>query len=315
MPFTAPMTRTALSLFLDDTHWFPEGQFLPLADFVLEQGLRGKVSLMAGFDRDPGQAPLGQTTDPAEAEFLDQLRRISSGGFDVHMELMTHDKQWDFASGQMRGDGPCEGIWLFDPDVRQSDFAAYLTGILDTAARAGVALNGLSVPGCDCKDCKRTWAALQARGVDTVSDALVQAVLALAQQGRFAGPVATIYSDIADDAHPTRLLAQDGRFGVMDARLDMSTEDQIGFDGADVDFYISADGQHGCIPALVLAGAEQCFFCAHWFSMNPEAVEGWHAFREIILRINRTLGDHIQWVSPGAYGVRLLARSRGQVRA
>jgi hypothetical protein len=304
------MPRTALSLFVDDTHCYPDGQFRAFVDFALQQGLRGKVSLMPGFERDPGQPPLGQTRDSGEEEFLTQMRRIAAGGFDVQMELMTHDKLWDFGSGKMRSGGPCEGIWLYDPKVPQADYAGYLSGILDAAGVVGIKLNGLSVPGCDCDDCGTRWAALQARGVDFVSDALVQAMLDLSRQGRFAGPVVPIYVDVSDADHPTRLIARAGECAIFDARLDMSVQDQIGFDGADADFYISADGKRGRIADLVLSGAEQCFFCAHWFSMNPEEVVGWAVFQEIILRINRTLGDRIEWIAPGAYGRRLLEKER-----
>ena len=56
---------------------------------------------------------------------------------------------------------------------------------------------------------------------------------------------------------------------------------------------------------MVRAGAEQCFFCAHWMKMDSTRPEGWAAFREVVRRINATLGDRIEWVKPSEYGRRL----------
>lgn len=308
------MARTAISLFIDDTHFEPAGAFAPLVDFCLEQGLRGKVSLIPALSaRDGRRPPLGDGALTEEAAFLAQLRRIAAGGFDVHMELMTHDKLWDFGAGRMRPDGPCEGIWLYDPAVPVAEYEAYLGGILEQGRKAGLTINGLSVPGCGCDGCLARWDALQAAGHTNVSDHAFQALLNLARQGRFGVPVVAVYSDEADEAHPTRLIRAEGGFGVYDCRLDMSVQDQIGFAGSNADFYITEDGSAGRIVDLVRQGAAQCFFCAHWYDMNPRQAEGWHTFQAIIRRINRHLGDRITWVKPSDYGAGLLAAGGADV--
>lgn len=304
------MKRTALSLFVDDTHFEPAGQFRSLVDFCITQGVRGKVSLIPALNGTLTGLATGRPDPGAEAWFLRQLSRAAAHGMDIHMELMTHGKLWDFAAGSQRSDGPCEGIWLYDPAVSQAEYEAYLGAILDHAARCGVTINGVSVPGCACQDCTRRWADLQAQGCFSVSDNAYAALLGLAAGGRMGVASVAVYADEADAAHPTRLILSTAGLSVYDARLDMSVEDLIGFGGQhDADFYISADGRQGRIADLVLAGADQCFFCAHWFAMNPTRPQGWRVFQEIIRRINATLGDKIEWVRPSDHGARLLARA------
>lgn len=305
------MARTAVSLFIDDTHCEPVDAFAPLVDFCLAEGVRGKVSLIPALTADAARPPLGPGQGPAVEAFLDGLRRIAEGGFDIHMELMTHDKLWDFATGAQRRDGPCEGIWLYEPDEAPAAYAAYLGHFLDAAQAVGITINGLLVPGCDCDACLTRWADLVAAGHTNVSPKLIEALLDLARAGRFGVPVVAVYSDEADADHPTRLMRAEGGFGVFDCRMDMSVQDQIGFAGTDADFYISDDGQSGRIVDLVRAGAAQCFFCAHWFTMNPTQPRGWQTFQTIIRRINARLSDRIEWVSPSTYGARLQAAGTG----
>ena len=310
-PAAGAFKRTALSLFVDDTHFDPPDQVARLLAFCQDLGVRGKLSLISAFDCLALGETFGMAAGAAQPAFLTALQGASARGFDVHMELMTHDVLWDFAAGHLHSGGPCEGIWLYDPEVSRADYTAYFGAVLDHAARSGVTINGVSVPGCDCARCADTWADLQARGHHVVSANAVSALLGLAVEGRFGVPVVALYSDEADASHPTALLRSQGRFAVYDARLDMSVQDRIGFDGRlDADFYISADGKSGRIAELVLSGADQCFFCAHWFSMNPSEGEGWQVFQEILHRIHDTLADRIAWVTPSAYGARLLDAAR-----
>jgi hypothetical protein len=300
------MTRTAIALFVDDTHFQPKGQFGKLVDFCAEQGVRGKFSLISAMGPNRGGLATGQTLSPAEAEFLHEIGRAATFAMDIHMELMTHDKLWDFAAGQQRSDGPCEGMWLYDPDTPKAEYVDYLGAILDHAARLGITINGVSVPGCACDECARRWVDLQARGHLTVSANAYEALLDLAAAGRMGVASVAVYADEADADHPTRTMCRRGEYSVYDARLDLVGADLIGFNGKlDVDFYVSADGQSGRIVQLVQAGAPSCFFCAHWFSMNPAQPEGWQGFQEIIRRINTHLADRIEWVRPSDYGARL----------
>jgi hypothetical protein len=301
--------RTAISVFIDDTHVDPKGVFAQLADFCIAEHLKGKVSLIPSFSGSPRRGrPLGLDTSEEGREFLAGLRRLAAHGFDVHMELMTHDKLWDFETGEQRRDGPCEGIWLYDPTVHAEAYEKYFSGVLDVAAAGGVAINGISVPGCDCEDCASTWAAYETGGHDNLSSGAWQALLNLARRGRFGVPVVAVYSDEMDEAHPTRIMRSDGGYGVYDCRMDMSVQDQIGFSGNDADFYISADGRSGRIVDLVTSGATQCFFCSHWFSMNPTQPKGWETFRTIIRRINDHLDGRIEWMTPSDFGKRLLVQ-------
>lgn len=308
------MAKTAISLFIDDTHAQPPGQMDRLLDFCAEQGLRGKVSLIAALAGEPTGLALGRNLSAAEQAFLQALGRARELGFDTHMELMTHGKLWDFSAGRQRQGGPREGIWLYDPDIPKSEFRAYLGAILDHAAALGVTINGLSLPGCDCADCQARWADLRARGHSTISANAFAALLDLAEERRMGVDSIAVYSEEADADHPTKVVAERRGYRVFDVRMDMTVEDHIGFGGSfDADFYISEDGHAGRIAEVVLRGAGQCFFCAHWFDMNPSRPRGWQVFQEIIRRVNRHLGERIEWVKPSDYGMRLVAQGDGNV--
>ena len=300
------MRRTAMSLFIDDTEPRPPGVFGQVLDFLAAQGVRGKVSAIPGLNVGHDAATLGKSDLPRVQAYVAELARADACGFDLHMELMTHNNLWDFATGTQRTEGPHESIWIYDPEVSVAEYEAYFGGVLDNLAPRGLVINGVTVPGCDCEACDTKWETLQAKGYSNVSVNAWQALLNLAAAGRFGVPVVAVFSDESDAAHPTRMIARRGDFGVYDARLDMSVEDLIGFRGIDPDFYITEDGQSGRIAELVHAGAAQCFFVAHWHTMNPRHSQGWEAFQAIIRRINATLGDRIEWVKPSEYGQRLL---------
>jgi hypothetical protein len=153
----------------------------------------------------------------------------------------------------------------------------------------------------------KRWDELVRAGHDDVNPNLWRALLELASAGSFASHVIPLYIDEADEHHRTRIVARDKDSAVYDARLDVSAADFIGFDERyDADFYITHDGSAGRIVDLVRSGAQQCFFCAHWFSMNPRQEEGWRVFVDIVTRVNRHLEKEIEWMTPSTYGRRLL---------
>ena len=299
----------AISLFIDDTNMWPLGGVAALLDFCEAQGVRGKISLIPGLDVKPGQRHMGQKLAPDAVAFMSEMALAGARGFDVHMELMTHKGLWDFAADRVREDGQHEGVWLHEPEVPVAAYEAYFEGVLAAARAGGVAINGVTVPGCDCSACSSRLAQLRAEDHEGPSENAWQALLDLAERGGFGVPVVAVFHADADEARPMRIMASRDGFGVYDARMDVIDLDllrQGALTRADVDLFITEDGQSGHIADLVRAGAETCFFDMHWMKMNPANDEGWAAFREVIRRINATLGDRVAWVKPSDYGRRLL---------
>lgn len=298
--------RTALSFVVDDTVPPPLGGLGQFFDFCAIHGVRGKISFIPAYGgRANGLSGHGKFW-PEDEAFLAALRRSRDFGFDVHMELMTHDKLWDFAAGRHAEGAPCEGIWLQDMSRSREEYRTYFAAILETAARQGVKLDGLTRPGCDCEQCLPAYAALAAEGPMRLNPAVMEALLDLAEEGRFATPALTIFSEPADPDHPAAVLARRGRHAVVDLRPNTVDPDRFGYDGiADPDHYITADGQSGEVVDLVRGGADHCLMVAHWFAMFPGKSEGWAAFQAVVRRINRHLAGQIEWTSPSAFAARL----------
>jgi hypothetical protein len=113
------MKRTAVSMFLDDSHFAPHGAFGEFVDFAIDQGLLGKFSVILGFNWRQGHDLLSRPSREDQKAFLKDVERAMGYGLDAHMELMTHRRMWDFGAQRERDDGPCEGMWLFEPGCQR----------------------------------------------------------------------------------------------------------------------------------------------------------------------------------------------------
>lgn len=198
---------------------------------------------------------------------------------------------------------------MTDP-VPKADYRAYFQGILDLAARHGVALHGLTVPGCCCEECQTAYDALEAAGPLALNPAALAALLDLAEEGRIAARSIAIFETEADAQGGAGVILRRGDRTIVDLRPNTATADRMGYDGLyDPDHNITADGTAGRVVDLVGEGTAYCFLCAHRYAMNPEMPQGWGVFREVLTRIDRHLRDWIEWVSPSAFGNRLAGQN------
>ncbi len=302
------MPKTLLSFYMDDTNPYvaPPEAFREFLDFCVAEGVRGESSVILGM----GWQQHGLLSQPTTAEqraYLEQVRRAYDCGIDAHMEIMTHSGVFDFDSMTAPIGAVHEGLWLHEPEVTRDEYEAYFQSIVDEAARADLVFTGVTWPGCGCAQCEPRYAELRQNGAYRVNPGVWQALLHVAQRGGFRGKIIPCFTFSYDEGEP-RAMARDRTCSVWD--LMPNAGDYFGSysnspERADANYYLSEDGKTGRLVELVEGGASHALFYAHWQSMNPAKGVGWNTFTETIRRINRFLGDRIEWARPSDLAARL----------
>ncbi len=312
------MYKTILSFYCDDTspyHAPPEALKIFL-DFASSEGIAGESSAILGYSwHGSDDSLLSRPTTNAQVAFIEQLRRSYACGIDTHCELMTHWGRFDFDEMRMPEDAIHEGVWLYEPDVPAAAYEDYFAHILAEGERIGVRFTGVTWPGCGCERCTYRYQELHSAGFNEPNPNVWQALLHLAQQGKFRGPTVPCFFGGALEQCADRVMARAGKCAVYD--LPPNAEDHFGIwlnsaDYVDADYYITADGQAGRIVELVRAGSPYCLFYAHWQGLNPVNGVGWNAFTQVVRRVQRYLRDQVVWMRPSQLTDHLLAASGGE---
>ena len=291
--------KTILSFYCDDTSPRVAGAmaFETFLDYCAKQGIAGEASAILGTS---GRS-MCRKPDEEEKAFLKHVARAWDCGVDTHMELMTHQGLFDFEANRQKEGAVHEGLWLHEPAVSVEEYERYFAGILAEGQLAGVRFTGLTWPGCGCEACTRRYAELRASGHGKPNPALWQALLNLAQEGKFRGRTVPCFFDSSEREGAMHRKATEGLFGVYD--LMPNAGDHFGIwennpKRVDPDYYITADGKSGIVARHVQAGAPYCIWYAHWQGLNPAKGVGWSAFTTVVERINNHLRERIVWMRP-----------------
>jgi hypothetical protein len=303
------MTPTLLSFYCDDTNPYdapPEALKIVL-DFASSEGIAGEASAILAYNWIT-RGLLTRQMDGSQDAYLAQLRRAYDCGIDAHFELMTHAGRFDFARGLIPEGIQHEGVWMYEPGVSLAEYQDYFTGILEEGERVGVRFTGVTWPGCSCDACNRRYAELHAAGIYEPNPNVYQALLNLAQAGKFRGRAIPCFFGGAVEGCEHRLRIADGVNAVYD--LPPNAEDRFGTwlndpRYVDADYYITANGQSGRIVELVRANAPYCLFYAHWQGFNPANGVGWQAFTQVVRRMQRNLPNQVVWMRPSELAARL----------
>ncbi len=294
-----PRRKTILSFYCDDTSPYAAGAeaFKTFLDFCAEQHIAGEASCILGMNgrsmvRNPSQL---------EQSFLNQVQRASQCGIDTQMELMTHHGLFDFKGNREPEGAIHEGLWLHEPAVTAKEYERYLADILAEGQQAGIKFTGLTWPGCGCKACEQRYAELQASGHRQPNPALWQALLSLAKKGKFRGRTVPCFFQSSETDYGLHRKASDGECAVFD--LMPNAMDKFGIwennpDRVDPDYYITADGKSGIIVRRVKTQSPYCVWYSHWQGLNPAKGVGWKAFRTVVERVRKHLGDRVVWMRP-----------------
>jgi hypothetical protein len=291
--------KMILSFYCDDTSPRVAGAkaFETFLDYCTKQGITGEASAILGT----GGRSMCRDPDEEEEAFLRQVARAWERGIDTHMELMTHQGLFDFDANRAPDGAVHEGLWLYEPAVTVDEYQRYFAAILAEGQRAGVRFTGLTWPGCSCEACTRRYAELRAAGHRTPNPAMWQALLNLAQEGKFRERTVPCFFDASESDGALHRKASDSRYGVYD--LMPNALDHFGIwennpQRVDPDYYITDDGKSGVIVRHLQAGAPYCLWYAHWQGLNPVKGVGWPAFTTVVNRIQQHLRDRVIWLRP-----------------
>lgn len=291
--------RMALSFYCDDTgpHTAGTAAFRTFLDYCSDHEIAGESSLILGS----GRRSMARNPTPEEQAFFREVARARECGIDTHMELMTHRGLFDFEQGREPADATHEGLWLHEPGVTEEDYRSYFAGIIGEADRVGLGFTGLTWPGCGCGVCSRRYAELRAAGDADPNPNVWRALLRLAREGRFLVPVISCFFKANETAYGVHRRAAEDGFGVYD--LMPNARDHFGIWENDPgrvnpDYYISEDGKAGIVIRHLSQRAPYCIWYAHWQGLNPGNGVGWDAFRRVVDRIRKHLGDRVVWMRP-----------------
>lgn len=299
-------TRTPmiLSFYCDDTNPYdaPPEALKIFLDFTASEGIAGEASVILGYQW-AGHGLLSRPATKEQEVFLEQAQRAFDCGIDTHFELMTHNGLFDFAGLREPAGAIHEGLWLYEPAVSQAEYEAYFENIIAEGGRAGVRYTGLTWPGCGCPACSQRYQELHRQGITEPNPGVWQALLSLAQRGRFRGKTVPCFFGGALEHSSARLRAAGGGCAIYE--LAPNAEDYLALwlndpAYASADYYISADGQSGRMIDLFRRGEPYCLFYAHWQGLNPLNGAGWAAFTEVVKRVQKHLKDQAIWMRPSA---------------
>jgi hypothetical protein len=292
--------KMAISFYMDDTGpaRVKAEAYREFINYCQAGGIRGESSVILG------QGGKSMATDPDENQrlYLSFVRESYEKGIDSHMEIMTHGELFNFGTGRKNEGGIHEGLWLHEPGVSAAEYERYFAGIIAEGEKAGIKFTGLTWPGCSCDACTKRYAELKAAGPLHINNAAFEALLNLAEKGKFRGRVLPVFYESSETEFGIFRKKTNGKFGIYD--LMPNAKDNFGIwensaDHVNPDYYISDDGKSGIIIRHLENNTPYCMWYMHWQGVNPGNGKGWQAFKTVTGRIRKHLSDKVKWMHPG----------------
>lgn len=291
--------RMILTFYLDDANpqIVPAEAYADFVDYCSKEGIRGEISLILGYS---GKS-LTRDPDENQKRYIGQVKKAYDRGIDSQMEIMTHQKLFDFKANHEIETAGHEGIWLHEPAVSVSEYQAYFSSIIDEAQKEGLKFTGLTWPGCGCEVCTKRYAELKKEGPLHISQNAFDALLDLASMGKFRSRVLPVFYESSETDYGIFRRAASGKYGVYD--LMPNAKDQFGIwenstEHVNPDYYITEDGKNGIIIRHLEDNVPYCMWYMHWQGVNPANGVGWQAFRTVTRRIKQHLGNKVIWMRP-----------------
>lgn len=284
--------HTYVSFFLDDVAPYVSGKggrlvpidasaLIEVLDYIKQNGLAGAISVIPGMF---GKL-LTRPQNEHERRFAEAMGRLSEYPVDPHMEIMTHERLFDFSKMRL-SDGPTEMEWLDDPSVSVDEYRGYFLNTIKVGRELGIRYTGVSTPGTHPK----------------MNPNVYRALLELSEAGEFPNAVVPVFGTI-EEGHLTmtpRPREVKGDFGVYDMPSgvwDYLASWRNSPDWVDVDRYVDEKGE-GHLARMIKAGSFMALFHMHWQGLNPRTGLGWEAFQMLIEGVRSQFGERVLWRRP-----------------
>ena len=267
----------------------PNGFLDRFCDIVERYGIRGKFSVVpmpGGKGRIDGDI---EGYDRSEIRvWLDTANRRLAGRFAFCPEMLTHAGWIDLATEQMMNEQ--ENDWSFRQD--QTTLTPYIARALEIQKNAGIRATGVTSPwdfGVKVEDDYAKAVALAFEQVWGVTESWYFC--------RSPGGVPNARPWIAYDDGKRRVVSIGGTIGDCIWPSMDTTDTSEEYVSRVADIYITEDGLRGAIPE-VLAINTWPVLVVHWQSLFSNGAEtGLRILARIADRVERRLGDTLEWTS------------------
>ncbi len=259
-------------------------------DLVERRGIRGKYSVVpipGGRGRVDGEIP----GFPREeiAAWLETVNARLKPFFDFCPEMLTHAGYLDLATGKMMDEQ--ENLWSFRQDAET--LTEYRSLALEILKNAGIDATGFTSPWDFGEKNEDAYARAVGRAMERVWGRKESWYFCRSLGGRGARPW------IAAEEDGRRVAAIPGTIGDMIWQAMDTTDTSEEYVDWIADLYITENGKYGEIPKR-LAVDSWPILTVHWQSLFSNGAEtGLRVLDRIAGRVERALGDRVEWRSFG----------------
>jgi hypothetical protein len=268
----------------------PESFTRQFAEFCLEQGVRGKFSVVpcpAALGRIDQGLPLFSRAQ--QESWLQMCRELILPAFDITPEMLTHTLVADLDTLQPLESRIWEQYeWAALPEDQEEWVVQYIARACQILENAGLTPQGVTSPG-----------GFGGKTLEFYARAAGQAVRQVT-----GNPAPYFFQRIfMDRPLETPVWYADREKGQAVGEIIAGTGDWTGnwtgYGEVSVDKYITADLQGGRLPALLEAG-EPAILCSHWqgfYGMHGDDLRGFNTLKALVRRLKERdpRGERTRW--------------------
>jgi len=268
----------------------PESFTREFAEFCLEQGVKGKFSIV------PCPAALGRIDEglplfskAQQESWLSMCRELILPAFDITPEMMTHTFVVDLQTLQPLASRIWEQYeWEALPEDQEDLMFAYIALACRILQNVGLTPAGVASPGGFGGRTRDFYARVAGEAVRSVTgDATPYFFQRISGDGSVETPV--WYPDREAGRATGEVIASTGDW----------TGSWTGYGEVNPDKYITGDLQGGRLPALINAG-DPAILISHWqgfYGMHNDDRRGFHALKTVVRRLHELdpRGERTRW--------------------
>ena len=286
----------------------PESFTREFAEFCLEQGVRGKYSVVpcpAGLGRiDHG---LAMFSKDQQESWLEMCRELIMPNYDITPEMMTHTFVVDLETLQPIDSDLWEQYgWNNLPTDEEERVTDYIALACEILHNVGLTPTGVTSPGGF------------GNPLDFYAKCAENAVRRVT-----GNPTPFLFKRVASSGKVDRPVwypkpEQGQAMGEVMASTGDRTGSWTGYGEVDADYYITSDLQGGRLPEVIDAG-DPAVLISHWqgfYGLHDDDRRGFNAFKEVVRRLKARdpFGANTQWRKCSEITNYAIAREMGGIR-